>query len=244
MFDLITGKATHTPYTPLVPMIVSTVTQLTIVGLVIVIPWLYVTDQLPVPSTMTAFVVAPPLAPPPPPPPPALSAVRVRPPEVNPAATTGMVAPIEAPSEIVAEAPAVDYGEEGIPGGLEGGIPTGLVGGIVGGVPAPPPPPPPPPRPTGPVRVGGEIKDPALVHRVEPVYPALAVRAGIEGIVILEATVDREGRVEDLKVLRSHPLLEQAAIDAVRQWRYSPVLLNGKPERFILTVVVTFRLQP
>jgi protein TonB len=93
-----------------------------------------------------------------------------------------------------------------------------------------------------PVRVGGEVKAPALVERVAPEYPPLALRAQVHGVVIREAVVDREGRVEDLRVLRSIPLLDRAAIDAVRQWRYSPLLLNGKPERFVLTVTVSFSL--
>ena len=240
MFDLVTGKATHTPYTPLVPMIVSTVTQLTIIAVFIVIPWLYMTDQLPAPSTMMAFVAAPPQAPPPPPPPPPPG--RVRAPEVKSMATSSLPAPVEAPAEISAEAPVRDYGEEGIPG-VEGGVPTGLIGGIVGGLDAAPPPPPPPPPTTQPIRVGGVIKEPALLYRVEPVYPGVAVSANIEGTVILEALVDREGHVEELKVLRSIPLLDKAAMEAVRQWRYSPVILNGKPERFLLTVVVMFRLE-
>jgi protein TonB len=93
------------------------------------------------------------------------------------------------------------------------------------------------------VRVGGSIKEPALLHRVEPIYPALAVATGLEGAVILEAIVDRDGRVDGLRVLRSQGVLDRAALEAVRQWRYSPVLLNGRPEKFILTVVVTFRLE-
>ena len=76
---------------------------------------------------------------------------------------------------------------------------------------------------------------------VPPVYPPLAVRAKVQGVVILEAVVDRQGRVEEVKVLRSIPLLDAAAIAAVRQWRYSPLLLNGQPERFVLTVTVSFR---
>jgi protein TonB len=64
----------------------------------------------------------------------------------------------------------------------------------------------------------------------------------VQGVVILEAVVDREGSVEDVRVLRSIPLLDRAAIDAVRQWRYSPLLLNGRPERFVLTVTVSFSL--
>jgi protein TonB len=77
---------------------------------------------------------------------------------------------------------------------------------------------------------------------VEPIYPDIAVRAHVEGLVILEAIVDRDGHVEDVRVLRSMPLLDRAALDAVRQWQYSPLLLNGRPEPFVLTVVVSFRL--
>jgi protein TonB len=94
-----------------------------------------------------------------------------------------------------------------------------------------------------PVRVGGQIQEPKLLKRVEPIYPPLAVSAHVQGVVILEAIVDREGIVEQVRVLRSaHGLLDRAAIDAVRQWQYSPVILNGTPERFILTVVLSFNL--
>lgn len=86
------------------------------------------------------------------------------------------------------------------------------------------------------------MQAPALIRRVDPDYPPLAVSAHIEGVVILEAVVDQGGRVEDVRVLRSLPLLDNAAKAAVRQWQYSPLLLNGKPERFILTVTVSFRL--
>jgi protein TonB len=92
------------------------------------------------------------------------------------------------------------------------------------------------------VRIGGEVKAPALIERVQPDYPPLAVRAQVQGTVILEAIVDREGRVEDVHVLRSIPLLDTAATAAVRRWRYSPLLSNGKPERFVLTVTVSFNL--
>ena len=95
-----------------------------------------------------------------------------------------------------------------------------------------------------PLRVGGQIKPPELLHRVEPVYPEIAVNARVRGTVILEAQVDQEGHVVDLKVLRSaSPLLDNAAIAAVKQWRYRPLVLNGQPQQFVLTVVLTFNLQ-
>ena len=132
-------------------------------------------------------------------------------------------------------------------GGVEGGLAGGVVGGVIGGLPdapPPPPPPPPPPAPRGPVRVGGLISQPALLHRVEPIYPGVAVAARIQGVTILETIVDEEGRVTDVRVLRSaNALLDREAIAAVRQWRYKPVVLNGTPVKFVLTVTLSFRLE-
>ena len=113
-------------------------------------------------------------------------------------------------------------------GGVEGGVVGGVLGGIVGGIISPVPPPPPPPAPVVPVRIGGQIKTPALVHRVEPVYSEVAAAAHLAGTVILEAVVGTDGRVESVKVLRSrHALLDNAAVAALKQWRYTPLVLNG-----------------
>lgn len=246
MFDLITGQARHIPGGGGVPVLVSSALHLIGLGAVIAVPVLLMTDVLPEVPTMMAFVAAAP-APPPPPPPPAPPVPKGAQPQQTPqtAPTNKFAAPIEAPSEITPEHGSADQ-SEGVPGGVEGGVPGGVVGGVVGGIPTeappPPPPPPPPPAPKGPVRVGGQIQPPALVQRVEPVYPGVAVSAHVQGVVILEALVDPEGRVKDVKVLRSVPLLDKAAIDAVMQWRYSPVVLNGTPVPFILTVVVSFSL--
>jgi protein TonB len=130
--------------------------------------------------------------------------------------------------------------EFGVEGGVPGGVPGGIFAGVVGGDIAAPPP---PPAPRAPVRVGGDLKAPALIHRVEPVYPAIAVAANVQATIILEATVNELGYVQDVRVLRSHKLLDQAAIDAVRQWRYSPLMLNDRPASFVLTVVLTFSLK-
>jgi protein TonB len=94
-----------------------------------------------------------------------------------------------------------------------------------------------------PVRIGGALKAPALIHRVDPEYPQLAVMAQMEGLVILEALVDNSGQVESVKVLRRNGLLDEAAVAAVKQWRYSPLLLNGQPQPFILTVTLSFLLE-
>ena len=108
---------------------------------------------------------------------------------------------------------------------------------------APPPPPPPPPPPTAPVRVGGNIKPPTKTRDVRPVYPPIAQSARVSGMVIVEATIGADGKVKDAKVLRSIPLLDQAAIDAVKQWQFTPTLLNGVPVPVIMTVTVNFTLQ-
>ena len=103
--------------------------------------------------------------------------------------------------------------------------------------------PPPPPPPLEPVRVGGNISPPAKVTDVPPVYPTVAQAARVQGVVILEAVIGSDGRVTDVKVLRSVALLDDAAIAAVRQWEYMPTLLNGVPVPVIMTVTVNFTMQ-
>ena len=244
MFDLITGQARHIPSKPGVPLVVSIATQTALVT-ALAVPVLFFAGALPEVPTMMAFVAAAPAPPPPPPPPPPPVAKAQTPPAITAAPTTG-AAPIEAPSAIQPER-ATDPGEIGVPGGVEGGVPGGVVGGVVGGLPSdippPPPPPPPVPMPRAPLRVGGQIQAPALIKRVEPVYPDIAVSARIRGVVILEAEVDKEGRVVEVKVLRTaNVLLDAAATTAVKQWQYKPLVLNGIPEPFVLTVVLTFNL--
>ena len=91
-----------------------------------------------------------------------------------------------------------------------------------------------------PLRVGGDIKEPRKIKDVKPVYPAIARTAGVQGVVILEIVLDEDGFVADAKILRSIPLLDEAALNAVRQWRFVPTLLNGQPVRVIMTVTVNF----
>jgi protein TonB len=123
--------------------------------------------------------------------------------------------------------------------GVEGGVPGGVVGGVVGGLPEAPPPPPPP---TQPVRVGGQIKQPTKTKHVAPTYPPIAQSARVQGVVIIEAVIGPNGKVQDARVLRSIPLLDQAALDAVKQWEFTPTLLNNTPVPVIMTVTVQFTL--
>src|SRR2546427_1186514 len=97
--------------------------------------------------------------------------------------------------------------------------------------------------PLAPVRVGGNIPVPTKVRDVKPAYPADAQGSGVQGIVIIEATIDPAGRVSDARVVRSIPLLDKAAIDAVRQWEYTPTLVGGQPVPVIMTVTVNFTMQ-
>jgi len=129
--------------------------------------------------------------------------------------------------------------EGGVPGGVAGGSTGGVIGGILGGMPTAAPPPPPKQTPTR-VRVGGNVQPPRAISAPQPVYPALARQARIQGAVVLHAVITRDGRVEELHVISGHPLLIQAAEDAVRQWRYQPTLLNGDPVEIEMTITVNF----
>jgi protein TonB len=91
--------------------------------------------------------------------------------------------------------------------------------------------------------VGGNIAPPQKVRHVNPVYPEEAQAARVQGVVIVEATIDTAGRVGDVRVLRSIPLLDEAAVEAVRQWEFTPTLLNGAPVPVIMTMTVNFTLQ-
>ncbi len=91
-----------------------------------------------------------------------------------------------------------------------------------------------------PLRIGGRIKAPTKIKDVQPVYPAIAQSARVAGVVTIEATIGPDGKVIDAKVVRSIPLLDQAALDAVRQWEYTPTLLNGVPVAVLVTVTITF----
>jgi protein TonB len=142
-------------------------------------------------------------------------------------------APVEIPKDIkmvVDEGPPPETAVGGVVGGVPGGVPGGQIGGVIGGViggapsaVAPPPPPPPPaaPKPPQRVKVGGNVQQANLIRQVKPPYPPLAKQARIQGTVILEAIISKQGSVEQLKVVSGHPLLVQAAMDAVRQWKYS-----------------------
>jgi len=200
----------------------------------IVVP-LVATDVLPLPSQFRAVVLETPELPaePPKPIPPAPTPQATAAPNPN-------AAPLEAPSSITPEPPVrppTDFADAA-PGSTVSGPPFGDIGddrasGLT---------PPPAPTPRAPVRVGGTIRPPVKIDDVAPVYPPIALAARKQGLVIIQATIGLDGRVIDAQVLKSEPLLDQAALDAVRQWRYTPTQLNGEPVAVIMTVTVSFRL--
>lgn len=155
--------------------------------------------------------------------------------------------PIEAPAAIAPEPASALQPDSvvGTIGGVEGGVAGGVIGGVVGGLGTalPPPPPPAPARPRAPVRVSGAIKTPDLLRRVEPVYSVIAATSRISGVVILEAVVDESGSVQAVKILRGRsPFLDKAAEEALKQWKYAPLMLAGVATPFEVTVTFNFSI--
>jgi len=218
------------------------VTVHVVAALALVIAPLFAAAKLPLVRDAISFVpvtVAPP--------PPALgggSPHHTAPPTPAPADTVPLTAPASLPPDNEPSVPDLNIGgtDAGpvVPVGPGAGVPWGVVGGSIER-PAPPPVPP-PPIVHEPVRVGRGVTPPKKIREVAPIYPPIAVAARREGLVILEAVIAEDGSVRDVKVLRSVPLLDQAAMDAVRQWRFTPTLLSGEPVPVVMTVTVDFKL--
>ncbi len=222
--------------------------QCVIIGLLLLVP-LFFTEELPRTQLLT-FLVAPP--PPPPPPPPAaqpiarivkqiqtdmLSSGQLRTPSRIPQ-TVQMIKEEEAPPPLPSTG--------GVVGGVPGGIPGGQLGGVIGGIVSstsslaitPKLTPVMPQR----VRISQGVTKGLLIHRVEPSYPTLAKAARVQGDVVLKAIISRDGNIEDLQLVSGHPMLVPSAIEAVKQWRYRPYLLNGTPVEVETTITVIFAL--
>jgi periplasmic protein TonB len=220
--------------------ILSFLLQVGLVGVLILIPLIY-TDALPKGNLMT-FLVAPP--PPPPPPPPPAAAVKVV--KIQSEVINGQLrTPTKIPNKVQMikeeEAPP-DLGAGGVPGGVPGGIPGGSTGGVMGGIlssaNAAIPKVATPQR----VRVSSGVSTGLLIKKVTPNYPQLAKQARIQGSVVLQAEISKEGTIQNLQLISGHPMLAPAAIEAVKQWRYKPYLLNGEPVAVETQVVVNFSL--
>ena len=138
------------------------------------------------------------------------------------------------------DAPDMDAGVQGgVPGGVPGGSMGGVIGGVIGGMGGAPP----PPKPTQTrIKQGGQVQAAMIINRVQPMYPPLARQTRISGTVRLHAIIGKDGSVQQLEVINGHPLLVQSALDAVKQWRYRPTLLNGEPVEVDTTIDVIFSL--
>jgi periplasmic protein TonB len=215
-------------------VLVSMIFQVTFLSILLLIPLIY-TEALPK-AMLATLLVAPP---PPPPPPPPAQVQTVRKVQVHLMDAGKLMAPKAIPKNvtIIKEEADPDMGASGgVLGGVAGGSMGGTIGGVIGGMPAPP-------KPTASrIKVGGNVTAARLQNKVTPVYPPLARQTRISGTVRLHAIIAKDGTVQQLEVLSGHPLLVQAALDAVRQWRYQPTLLNGEPVEVDTTVDVIFSL--
>ena len=215
-------------------VLVSMIFQVTFLAILLLIPLIY-TEALPK-AMLATLLVAPP---PPPPPPPPAQVQTVRKTQVHLMDAGKLMAPKAIPKNItiIKEEADPDMGVGGgVLGGVAGGSLGGAIGGVIGGMPAPP-------KPTASrIKVGGNVTAARLQNKVSPVYPALARQTRISGTVRLHAIIAKDGTVQQLEVVSGHPLLVQSALDAVRQWRYQPTLLNGEPVEVDTTVDVIFSL--
>src|SRR5262245_40901608 len=208
-------------------MLLSVVAHVLIVAAVVIVP-LMATAVMPVPAAgEEIFIIAAAAPPPPPLPTPPVPTTATPTAVVNPNA-----APIDQPDEIGPELPPPvvtnDFTDGGVPPlGPTSGSGFGTEVGIGRDTAAPIPPP--PPVPQKPVRPGGDIREPVKVKHVPPVYPQIAINARIQGRVVIDAVIGTDGVVRDARILNGTPLLNQAALDAVKQWRYTPTMLNNVP---------------
>src|SRR2546427_4673335 len=164
-------------------------------------------------------------------------------PQPEPVEKPELTTPVNIPKDIariVDAAPpkGISEARSGVTGGATTSSAGGLFGGVLGGTGNVPPPPPPP----APIRVGGNVKQPKIVHIEQPKYPPEAKRARIEGVVVLEATVTAEGTVDKVKVISGPPMLVESAVEALTHWKYEPTYLNGQAVPVILTARITFSL--
>ena len=211
---------------------------------------LYFTDSINLRQFASTFLVAP-LPPPPPPPAPTAVAVKALPPRRVFENAGKLLAPAVIPQKVaqIKETPLSPDTDGmggvvgGVPGGVAGGSMGGVIGGVIGGVRTTMAPPPPKEvKSRTPVRVGGHVREPKLISRVEPAYPALARQTHMQGTVIIDAILDEHGNVVEMKVVSGPPLLIQAAVEAVRKWRYEPTYLNDEPVAVQMNITVTFHL--
>jgi periplasmic protein TonB len=216
--------------------------EIVLVGFMVLLPLIF-TEALPKQQLMT-FLVAPP--PPPPPPPPAAAPVKIVKQIQTDIVNGELRTPTKIPQKVQMikedEAPPPVMASSGVVGGVPGGIPGGQMGGVIGGIISSTPVAVPKVATPQRVRVSQGVSAGLLVRKVNPNYPPLARQARIQGQVILRAVISKDGSIENLTLVSGHPMLAPAAIDAVKQWKYKPYLLNGEPVEVDTEVLVNFTL--
>jgi len=222
--------------------IVSFAIQIGIICVMVLIPLIF-TEALPKQQLMT-FLVAPP--PPPPPPPPAAAPVKVVKVIQTDIVNGELRTPTKIPKKIEMikedEAPPPVMASTGVVGGVPGGVPGGSMGGVIGSVLSSTPVAVPHIATPQRVRVSSGVVSGLLLRKVQPNYPPLARQARIQGVVVLQAQISKEGNIQNLQLISGHPMLAPAAIEAVKQWKYKPYLLNGEPVEVETQVQVNFTL--
>jgi periplasmic protein TonB len=218
----------------------SFVLEILLLGVLVLLPLIF-TEALPTQQLMTMLVAPPP---PPPPPPPAAAPVIVK--KIQSELDNGQLrTPTAIPKKIQMikedEAPP-STGPAGVVGGVPGGVPGGTMGGVLGsvmsGMPTAVPKAATPQR----VRVSQGVSQGLLIHKVTPQYPPLAQQARIQGTVVLQALIGKDGTIQNLHVISGHPMLTNAALAAVKEWQYKPYYLNGEPVEVETTINVNFTL--
>lgn len=218
------------------------VIEIGILIVMVLIPLIF-TEALPRTQLMT-FLVAPP--PPPPPPPPAAAPVKIVKVIQTDIVNGQLRTPTKIPKKVEMikedEAPPPVMASTGVVGGVPGGVPGGSMGGVIGSVLSTTPVAVPKVATPQRVRVSQGVVQGLKVRDAKPTYPPLARQARIQGVVILQALISKTGDIENLQLISGHPMLAPAAIEAVKQWKYKPYLLNGEPVEVETQVQVNFTL--
>jgi periplasmic protein TonB len=216
--------------------------QILLVGVLVLIPLLF-TEALPKTQLMT-FLVAPP-PPPPPPPPPAVQQIKV----VKQIQTDLINGQLRTPTKIPEKVQMIKEEEAPPPvssmAGVVGGVPGsagGSVGGVIGGIISSTPVAVPKVATPQRVRVSQGVTQGLLLRKIQPNYPPLARQARIQGSVLLQAEISKDGSIQNLRLISGHPMLAPAAIEAVKQWKYKPYILNGEPVEVETQITVNFTL--
>ncbi len=220
--------------------VVSFILELIFLGVLVLLPLIF-TEALPTKQLMTMLTAPPP--PPPPPPPPAAAPVIVK--KMQSELDNGQLrTPTAIPKKIqmIKEDETPPNLGGGVVGGVPGGVPGGTMGGVLGSVMSSVPTAMPKAATPQRVRVSQGVSQGLLIHKVQPQYPPLARQARIQGVVVLQALIGKDGTITNLHVVSGHPMLTNAALEAVKEWRYKPYYLNGEPVEVETTINVNFTL--